>query len=230
MLTALILGTVGSLHCMGMCGPIVLALPQNAQHGRMQYLISRLLYNSGRIITYILLGFVFGSIGHLISLAGLQSVLSVTLGVLVLLTLFTPLSKSVNLIAESRLWRKSIGALFRKKSYSALLGIGVLNGFLPCGLVYTALAGAIASGDALYGGMFMAVFGIGTVPALLVLSIIGRLGNFNKQKFIRKALPAAAFILGVLLILRGLSLGIPYISPDITMHSSANGLFIPRCH
>ncbi len=228
MLTALILGTVGSLHCMGMCGPIVLALPQNALHGKLQYLISRLAYNGGRVITYILLGLVFGSIGHLISLAGLQSVLSVTLGILVLLTLFTPLSRSVNLIAESEIWRRSIGSLFRKKSFSALLGIGLLNGFLPCGLVYTALAGAAASGDSLYGGAFMAVFGLGTIPALLVLSIIGRLGNFNRQKFISKALPVTAFILGVLLILRGLSLGIPYISPDLTMN--ANGLFIPHCH
>jgi len=230
MLTALILGTVGSLHCLGMCGPIVLALPQNPVHGRLPYLLSRLAYNSGRVVTYTLLGFIFGAIGHLISLAGLQSVLSITLGLLVLLSLFTPLSKSVNLIAESALWRKSIGALFRKKSFSALLGIGFLNGFLPCGLVYTALAGAAASGDGLYGAAFMAVFGLGTIPALLLLSIIGRIGNLNKQKFIQKALPTAAFILGVLLILRGLSLGIPYISPDLSMVSSQNNLFIPNCH
>ena len=103
-------------------------------------------------------------------------------------------------------------------------------GFLPCGLVYTALAGAAASGDIIYGGIFMLLFGLGTIPALVILSIIGKQTKINWQALIKKALPAMALILGCLLILRGLSLGIPYISPDLSNKTSDKELFIPHHH
>ncbi|HHM02926.1 MAG TPA: sulfite exporter TauE/SafE family protein [Caldithrix abyssi] len=229
MLTALLLGTLGSLHCVGMCGPIVLALPQNKTNTVVQFLFSRLTYNSGRLVSYAILGVIFGSIGHLISLAGFQSLLSITLGVVVIATLFLPLDPLLNFVNQSSLWKKTIGALFRKKSYSALWAIGFLNGYLPCGLVYTALAGAAASGSALYGAGFMAVFGLGTIPALMIVAFLGKRLSWQGRKWIRKALPVAAFVLGVLLILRGLSLGIPYVSPDLQMHQTEQGLFIPHC-
>ncbi len=229
MLTALILGTLGSLHCVGMCGPIVLALPQNKTHTLPQFLISRLIYNSGRLFSYALLGVVFGTIGHLISLAGFQSLLSIILGVTVIATLFFPLDPLLAVVNQSALWKKSIGALFRRRSYPALWAIGFFNGYLPCGLVYTALAGAAASGDAVYGAGFMAVFGLGTIPALIIVALLGKRLTFHRRAWIRKALPVAAFVLGVLLILRGLSLGIPYVSPDLEMQQTEQGLFIPHC-
>ena len=215
MLTALVLGTVGGLHCIGMCGPIVIALPQTIESGKTQYFIGRIIYNFGRVITYVILGLVFGAVGQVISLAGFQSLLSVTLGVIIIASLFLPFNKTINFINTSPIWRKTLGKLFQKKSFSALLGIGVLNGFLPCGLVYTALAGAVATGSSFEGGLFMFAFGAGTIPALLVVSVIGRVTRVNWQRLIKKALPATAFVLGCLLILRGLSLGIPYISPDL---------------
>ncbi len=229
MLTALILGTLGSLHCVGMCGPIVLALPQNKTHTLPQFLLSRLTYNSGRLFSYALMGLVFGSIGRLISLAGFQSLLSIALGVIVIATLFFPLDPLLAAVNQSTVWKKTIGALFRRKSYPALWAIGSLNGFLPCGLVYTALAGAAASGDGLYGAGFMAVFGLGTIPALMIVAFFGKRITMRRRAWIRKALPVAAFVLGVLLILRGLSLGIPYVSPDLEMQHTEQGLFIPHC-
>jgi uncharacterized protein len=230
MLTALILGTVGSLHCVGMCGPIVLALPQTGNPSKLHFLTGRLVYNSGRIITYFFLGLIFGGIGQVISLAGFQSTLSIILGVLILASLFLPISKTLDVINTSPLWRNTLGKLFKKKSFPALAGIGMLNGLLPCGLVYTALAGAVAAGDSLYGGLFMLVFGLGTIPALLVVAIIGRVTKINWQGLIKKALPATMFVLGTLLILRGLSLGIPYISPDLRNAGTNQELFIPNCH
>ena len=230
MITALILGTVGSLHCIGMCGPIVFALPNAANSSKGQFLSGRFLYNSGRVITYALLGLIFGGIGHVISLAGLQSTLSIVLGFIIIASLFLPINKSLDYINTSPLWKKTLGKLFSKKSFSALFGIGLLNGLLPCGLVYTALAGAAASGDSLYGAAFMAVFGLGTIPALLVVSVLGRITRINWQRVIKKALPATAFVLGCLLILRGLNLGIPYISPDLRMQNTEKELFIPQCH
>ncbi|KAA3610303.1 MAG: sulfite exporter TauE/SafE family protein [Calditrichaeota bacterium] len=230
MLTALILGTVGSLHCVGMCGPIVLALPQTENPTKLHFLTGRLVYNLGRIVTYFILGLIFGGLGKVISLAGFQSTLSIVLGVLILASLFLPISKTLDVINTSPLWRKTLGGLFKKKSFSALAGIGLLNGLLPCGLVYTALAGAIAASDSLYGAMFMFVFGMGTIPALIVVSIVGRITKINWQGFIKRALPVTMFVLGILLILRGLSLGIPYISPDLRNKGTNQELFIPDCH
>jgi len=230
MITAFVLGFAGSMHCLGMCGPIVLALPDKSRSLKISFYSGRLFYNFGRVITYVILGFIFGALGQVISLAGFQSALSIVLGVLVIASLFLPLSKTLDFFTNNALWRKTLGALFRKKSHSALAGIGLLNGFLPCGLVYTALAGASASGDILYGGLFMFMFGIGTIPALLVLSVVGKQTRINWQGLIKRALPAMALILGSLLILRGLSLGIPYISPDLSRQGTKNELFIPQCH
>lgn len=230
MITAFILGFAGSLHCVGMCGPIVLALPGSADKSRVHFWFGRLLYNGGRLITYILLGLLFGAVGQIISLAGFQSVLSIALGTIIILSLFLPLNKVLTTFSHSPLWKKTLGRLFVKKSFTALMGIGILNGFLPCGLVYTALAGAVASGDSLYGASFMALFGLGTLPALLVLAQIAKISRPNWQNLIKRTLPAMAFILGILLILRGLSLGIPYVSPVLGDVSTGNELFIPQCH
>jgi hypothetical protein len=229
MITALVLGTVGSLHCIGMCGPIVLALPQTESPDKWHYLSGRFIYNLGRVITYFFMGIIFGSIGKVISLAGFQSTLSIVLGILILVSLFLPLNKSLDFINTSLLWKKSLGKLFKKKSFSAMLGIGILNGFLPCGLVYTALAGAAATGDSMMGGMFMVAFGLGTIPALLVVSIVGRISRVNWSRIIRKALPVTAFVIGCLLILRGMNLGIPFISPDLNSKVHGQQMIIPQC-
>ncbi len=228
MITALILGFAGSLHCVGMCGPIVLALPQSTKDSRVSFYIGSLLYNSGRAITYLILGLLFGALGQIISLAGFQSILSITLGLLILASLFLPINTSLALLTSSTLWKNTLGRLFKKKSFSALLGIGLLNGFLPCGLVYTALAGAIASGDSLYAAQFMFVFGLGTIPMLIAVGLFGKATRINLHGLLQKALPLLVFVLGVLLVLRGLSLGIPYISPDL--HVKSGELFIPYCH
>ena len=117
-----------------------------------------------------------------------------------------------------------------KQSLSALFAIGFLNGFLPCGLVYAAIAGAAASGSSFYGAGFMLVFGLGTIPALTAVALLGKFTQVNWQSVLRRVLPAAAFVLGCLLILRGLSLGIPYISPDFAPRQVGENLFIPYCH
>lgn len=213
--TALVLGFAGSVHCIGMCGPIVLALPEKRNATRISYIIGRLFYNFGRTLTYVFMGLVFGTAGHVISLAGFQSTLSIILGIIIIASLFLPINKTLDFFANNVFWKNTLGKLFHRKSFSALAGIGLLNGFLPCGLVYTALAGATAEGNVLYGGLYMLLFGLGTIPALVTLSVLGKQTKLNLSGVFKKALPALALILGCLLILRGLSLGIPFVSPII---------------
>jgi sulfite exporter TauE/SafE len=103
--------------------------------------------------------------------------------------------------------------LFHSGSASSFLGIGLLNGILPCGLVYVGVAGAVNTGDITNAMVYMALFGLGTAPVMLTISLIGNFLSIAVRNRINRITPYVVILLGVLFILRGLSLGIPYISP-----------------
>ena len=112
--------------------------------------------------------------------------------------------------------KKNISALFSKGTISSLFLIGILNGFLPCGFVYIGLAGSIASGNAISGAAVMILFGLGTVPAMFAASVFGKFINLGIRNKIKKAVPVFAILLAAIFIIRGMNLGIPYLSPKIT--------------
>jgi uncharacterized protein len=220
--TAFILGLVGSLHCAGMCGPLALALPP-AGSTTPAYVLGRVAYNLGRIVTYCILGLVFGLVGATLWLAGIQRWVSIALGVALLvgqfasrkLALWQPVTSLVGRL------KSRMAVLLRQRSFTSLAVLGLLNGLLPCGLVYVACAGAAATGGVLAGAQYMAVFGAATVPMMLAISLSGKLVPPALRLSLRKAIPACVFLLATLLILRGMSLGIPYLSPDLSGGSSS---------
>lgn len=211
------LGLVGSAHCAGMCGPLVLALP--AADRSAQFFAGRFAYNSGRILTYSLLGAIFGWIGQSLVLLGVQRWLSIALGFVLLVSLFSSrrlgLLRPVTAIVD--LLKRKMGTLLRQRSLTSLLMLGLLNGFLPCGLVYVACAGATATNRLSSGLEYMALFGLGTVPMLLAISVSGRLVPPAWRVHLRKAIPVSIFIVASMLIFRGMGLGIPYLSPDLAV-------------
>lgn len=220
--TALTLGFLGSFHCVGMCGPIALALPLNRE-SLLSKITGALLYNTGRVFMYALLGGLFGLIGQSIIIAGYQQSLSITLGITVLIMILLPnklankfrfLSFTYSFIGKVK---QKLKTLFKQNSFSSLFFIGTLNALLPCGLVYLGIAGAIAAGNLLQGSIFMALFGLGTVPAMLTVALISSSININFRKKINKAVPVFAASMALLLILRGMNLGIPYISPEMSV-------------
>lgn len=221
LLAAITLGFLGSLHCIGMCGPIALALPVNTQTllGRIWGILA---YNKGRIITYGLLGGLFGLIGQSFFIGGYQQYLSIALGILLLTSVLMPEHVAARFRITKMIYsviggiKSKLGALFQKKNLFALFAIGILNGLLPCGLIYTAAAGAIATGNSLDGALFMMVFGLGTLPAMFAMSFFKTNIPMVWRKNLLKAVPVFIGIMAVLLILRGLNLGIPYISPKIS--------------
>lgn len=233
--SALGLGFLGSLHCVGMCGPIAIALP-GAKFTRTGLILSGTLYNFGRVLTYALLGTICGMIGQLVSIAGLQRWLSIGAGVLILLLVLLPrVVRRMNtgtLVTTSFLnrFRLAWGTLFRKHSILSMFGIGLLNGLLPCGLVYVALAAAIATGSAVHGAGYMALFGLGTFPTMLAMGLFGSiiLPARIRQSLVR-ALPVGAAILALLLVMRGLSLGIPYLSPNLHERSPQSATQLHDC-
>jgi len=216
--TALLIGLAGSLHCVGMCGPIALAISPS-EGSRPKQVFGLILYNLGRSLTYGLIGIVAGLAGRSVQLAGYQQGVSIILGVLLLLAIILPsrfgaLLTGTKIHARltfhlSKLW----GRLTGQNSPRSLLAIGILNGFLPCGLVYVALAGAITTGGGLSGGLYMITFGLGTLPVLLAVSLTGRLVGSSFRTKLNRLVPIAGVTLALLFILRGMSLGIPYISP-----------------
>jgi len=217
--TAFLLGVLGSAHCIGMCGPLAMAVP-SPKYSFAARLGSALSMNGGRIITYALIGAGFGSFGRGLQLAGLQQVVSITLGVVIILGLLLPRvfhSIGVGRVAGSFVMRAQglMAKQLRRTSPEGLFFTGMLNGLLPCGMVYLAAAGALAQDGWLQGALFMAVFGMGTWPALVGLKVSGSYAGPGLRSVLRKAAPYAYAIMGVLFILRGLDLGIPYISPDL---------------
>lgn len=216
--TALMIGLVGSLHCIGMCGPIAISLPLGNKSWWRRTL-GGVTYNTGRIITYGILGALFGFLGQGIEMAGLQRWASVLIGVVLILSVVFPALFRRKIKIEQFLFGyagRMVGKfrkLFAINSLSSLFSIGLLNGLLPCGLVYVAVAGALNTNNVLGGIGFMFVFGLGTLPAMLTIPLLGNLIGSGFRKKYRYILPITVVILGILFVLRGLSLGIPYVSP-----------------
>lgn len=232
--TAFLIGFIGSFHCVGMCGPIALSLPYQ-DVTKVRTASNVLLYNFGRITTYALIGLVFGLIGKSIVLAGFQQILSIVIGLLMLLAAFSILNvekQLVNLPFLDILFKKvrtRLSHLLNQKNRkrSTLYLVGFFNGFLPCGLVYLGVVGAISTGDILSGSFYMAIFGIGTLPTMISVALVGNLISLKFRRNIQKVIPFMLFAFAVLFILRGLNLDIPYISP---MLIDASSDVVPVCH
>jgi uncharacterized protein len=225
--TAFILGLVGSLHCAGMCGPLVLALPTTGG-ATSSGLFGRSLYNLGRIITYCILGAVFGLIGHTLSLAGFQRWLSLGAGAAILIGLAASSRYALNTpVTRAAAGLKSgFAKLLPKHTHVSIVFLGLLNGLLPCGLVYAACAGAVAAGGFIASVEYMLAFGLGTVPMMLGIGFVGRKIQVAIRFKLQKLIPISLVLVGALLILRGLSLGIPFLSPSL---SGASGQ-CSACH
>ncbi|GAB3432906.1 sulfite exporter TauE/SafE family protein [Niabella aquatica] len=211
----LIMGLAGSLHCVGMCGPLALSLPLG-NAGRQSRFFSALAYNTGRTATYFVMGTLLGWTGSRLVLMGYQQAFSVAAGVIVLLLLITGRhlpSLPVFTVFQTKL-KKYLSGFFKKENTVLNLFIfGILNGLLPCGLVYMAVASALIIGGPVESGLFMASFGLGTIPLMILLMLTGHFISFSLRSKMKKAVPYFIAFVAVLMILRGLNLGIPYISP-----------------
>ena len=227
-------GLVGSFHCVGMCGAIALALP-GAGNPSWRYAAGRVLYNLGRLTTYATLGAAAGLLGQSLRLAGWQQSLSLLSGGLILLLVAVPeryLSRAaagLGLASVLNNVKTQLAYFYQKPSLPALYTTGLLNGLLPCGLVYLALAGALSAPGVAGAAGYMALFGLGTLPLMLGLSLTGRLVPGTWRGRLRRAVPVLATVLAGLFIVRGLGLGIPYLSPRLSraVVAAPNGVAAP---
>jgi sulfite exporter TauE/SafE len=228
LLAAISLGFLGSFHCIGMCGPIAMTIPVK-RTSHFSIISGSLIYNAGRILTYACLGLLFGILGKGFMLAGWQSFLSIALGISILLLLFIPnlsvipvhVGFLVSFIGKLKL---KIRSLFGVHTNRSLFIIGLLNGLLPCGLVYLGIIGALSTGDTLKGALFMIGFGLGTLPAMLSITFIRDYIGIRFRNGVRRMVPVFVAMMAVMLILRGMNLGIPYVSPTAASNAGV------KCH
>jgi sulfite exporter TauE/SafE len=208
---AFMIGLIGSVHCVGMCGPLAFAVP-SLKKGAVYLLLNKVMYQAGRIISYCLLGLIIGLIGNQIWLAGIQQGVSILSGALIIFA-------AVNAIFKLSLTRQ--GNSFLLKPFHKLFGyalnhkanhliIGMINGLLPCGFVYVALAGALNTSNAVE---FMFWFGVGTAPLMLTATLSVGFTSQLFRKRINKVIPYLMLLLGIWFLFRGTNLNIPYLSP-----------------
>ena len=215
--TAFLLGFLGSFHCLGMCGPIALAV---SAKDNAPFLRNKIIYNLGRTLTYSLLGAVIGMIGFSLALAGIQQWISIIMGVLILLMAFF-YKRSERIITQSGLFgavyklKSSLGYFLKKGGSPAFFASGLLNGLLPCGMVYIALIASLALQSPMLGAVYMFFFGLGTIPMLIGVMVSGKILSLKIRNKLTSALPYFAMFIGVLFIVRGLGLGIHYVSPKL---------------
>ena len=230
--TAFIFGLISSFHCIGMCGPIAMMLPvdRNNQAKKVTQIIT---YHLGRLFAYSTIGFIFGMLGKGFLLAGMQQKMSIFIGIAMILIILIPEKVVANYNFSKPIFKviskikTTLGSQFKNKSYKSLFTIGLLNGFLPCGMVYVALFGAIAMQSPTFGVLYMVLFGLGTVPMMSSIVYLNSFLTISIRNKIQKVIPYVAVFIGIVFILRGLGLGIPYISP------SNMSLFVqqqPNCH
>jgi sulfite exporter TauE/SafE len=206
--SAFLLGLLGSFHCAGMCGPIALMLPKK-EGTKNKILFGRFLYNAGRIVTYITLGCIFGLIGFSVAVQGYQQELSVITGVAILVAVILTSGKKQRLAAYTTatgftgMLRAKFKKLFSKGSRISLFFIGVLNGMLPCGFVYLAAAGAASTGSYAGGMLYMLLFGLGTFPVMMFISVAANYLGLRFKRIFAKASPLIAIALALFLIYRG---------------------------
>ena len=211
------LGVISSFHCVGMCGPIALSLPVYYLPPR-QKLIGILFYHIGRICLYALLGLFFGFVGRQFYVAGLQQYFSIALGAIILFILIqTSVGKKwihLKILDQFQVKLQNIIALYiQKKQLYGMFILGMANGLLPCGMVYLAITGAMATGNLIGGVGFMTLFGLGTFPAMFLLTYFGSFISLKVRNNMKKAIPFFVATMAILLILRGLNLNIPMVSP-----------------
>ncbi len=218
--SALLLGLLGSLHCLAMCGPIAFLLPLD-QKNPYKKMTQIFVYHIGRLLAYGIMGLLFGFLGKGLAVFGLQQKLSIIIGILLVLMAILPVAV-INRVSLSPYFyslvaklKTALGKELQKKSTDTFLSIGFLNGFLPCGLVYMALLASIAMGNPGQGSVYMIFFGIGTVPLMTTVVFFARFLKNRRPFNLRRLVPVFVILIGLFFILRGLGLGIPYISPQL---------------
>jgi sulfite exporter TauE/SafE len=215
-----------------MCGPIAFMLPVDRSNS-FRKSSQILTYHIGRLLAYGFIGLCFGLLGKSLYIFGIQQQLSIVIGILMIIVVLIPVQTFNTYNFSKPLYRliskvkSSLGQALKKKTADTFLTIGFLNGFLPCGLVYMAVFASITMSSVFESSLYMMLFGVGTIPLMTTAIYLGKFLNTNIKQRIQKAIPVFVVIIGLLFIIRGLGLGIPYLSPAPVVDMASSTI---ECH
>lgn len=232
LLSAVIFGLLGSFHCIGMCGPIAFMLPVDRQKPTKCF-FQITSYHLGRLLAYGIIGLLFGFLGKGFYFLGFQQQLSIIVGITMILIVLFPRISQKNIISKKLgqiiiKIKSALGKELHKKTNDTFFTIGFLNGFLPCGLVYMAILGALTTANIFLSSTYMMLFGLGTIPLMTAFVYLGNFTKGNFRRYIQKTIPVIVVFIGALFVLRGLGLGIPYLSPNPNIDITS--LSVRACH
>ena len=220
LLLAATTGLLGGFgHCAGMCGPLAasIGLVASPRIGARRAMGGQLLYNAGRVTTYACIGGAMGLTGSFVNtagrMAGFQNAVSVAAGaVMIFMGLgaagVAPLFKRIEERVAARVFR-AVRAVLEGGGAGRFYALGLLLGFLPCGLSYSAFVGAAATGGLPQGFLFALVFALGTVPALLLVGGASAIASARVRGLLYRLGGVAVVVVGALFVARGLGLHAP---------------------
>lgn len=206
--TVFLLGISGSLHCAGMCSPLVMAVTS-----QKSFLI-KVIYNSGRILSYGMMGMIAAQLGQFTFLHSYQAFVSIGLGAALLLFAFGLIPGLLlpfiakPIAAFTGFLKHIFKKILARKSTSTTFLLGVLNGFIPCGISSLALAYCLILPDATAGFLAMIAFGLGTWPVMIFLPWLAGWGGALVKINYRNATVAAMVLSGILLMTQGVWSGL----------------------
>lgn len=222
-----LLGAMSSLHCVGMCGPLALSLPVHRISGAGGKVTGILLYNAGRITSYTLLGAIAGIAGRFIFVPAWQHWLAIFSGAAIILGVTVHYlgrqQKRIRIVAGYSIIYRLIARCLQNTTPVSFYLLGIANGLLPCGLVFIALTAAFVTNSFGDGILFMTMYGLGTVPLMVALSLLGLTVGLPLRNVFKRITPLLAVMAGVLLLLRGFNVTIPIISYWLPEHISGAG-------
>ncbi|MGB0886706.1 MAG: sulfite exporter TauE/SafE family protein [Vicingaceae bacterium] len=230
-ITAISLGLLSSLHCLGMCGPIAFVLPVG-QRSKPGKILGIIIYNLGRVTTYSILGLLIGFFGEGLRFMGVSQIISIVLGVLLIVyVIFAKKLVKLNVTNKyafqfNTFVKAKLGVFLKKKTNNGLYILGVLNGLIPCGVVFIALQGALLQLYIVNSALFMLVFGLGTIPMMFSITYLSNSFKPITKVKINKIMPYLTIVIALLLIVRGANLNIPYLSPSYNEQTNE----IESCH
>lgn len=207
------LGLAGSLHCVQMCGPLVLSFSlATGPAGRLRAGLLHVAYHLGRVATYGLLGAAAGLLGGGVSrVTGYERTAALAAGVIMVITglAMTGLVPSsglvrIGVLQPASFLTRRLARLLGSTSYPGKLALGLLMGFLPCGLIYAALLKSLESSSPVSGALTMVTFGVGTAGPLLAVGVFSSVLNRRLGRYSTRIAALAVMAMGAFLVWRGM--------------------------
>jgi len=214
--SAFLIGLAGSVHCVGMCGPLALAIPGASKDKGFTFFLRTIAYQISRISGYGVLGLIVGFFSQGMQITGIQPYFSLLSGIILLFLGFFGIIPEVNAFSKYPIIQhfqvkinRIIGTVMTNEHFSTPFVLGFLNAMLPCGMIYIAMGTGLSSGNMSEAALYLISFGLGTLPLMFMMSLSGQFLSLQMRRSWQKTIPIIFMISGIILIYKGMNIDLP---------------------